>query len=736
MKLIARRLGKGSDMKKLILGLAFLLAGAANAFAQSTTVSGNVTDASSQAWAGGTLQFQFVPNPQFPTGPYTWTGGALNNVIPGVLDGSGNYSVSVPSSTAISPQGSKWILQVTPNATSPSFSTAAATITGGSQTLNATPPAVTISPSPVNRAYADGEVTGAVIGSEYFNTTTLLVRVCTALTSGACTTWANVGAGAGGGCTPSGVAGTVQASNGSGGCQVTSIVDTGTFVEFPTEGIEVGVNLGLGSLANNLTGATIYTVYTTGATVTAGQLVKFSASGFVVPTATTDTTGIIGEAFTSAAAIASVAVIRIGTAPVPTTDNAGSCTAGILVINSTTAAGQGHCTASPGTAQVVGAITGGAVSFDVYPLESIASGGGSFSALTGGTNTTAAMLVGTGASLTVSGSGTINATTLGGATFAAPGPIGSGTASTGAFSTISATGQITSTLAIGTAPFVVTSTTNVANLNASSLSGATFAAPGAIGGTTPAAGTFTTLTARTSLTAGVSGTTQGCLTLAGATSGSGTICAPALAGTNTNPFAISNVLAVPAATTSSNVGYGFAGFAGSGMFLDSSNDVVFSINGNTVFGLQSGTINIQVPSTFVFDWSSGGFTGGSDLGISRSAAGVGAIGKGGGGTTTGTLLASAYGSAGTKFTASGCSNSATLGGATAGQFTSGTTGTCTVTITMGDGDTATTGWACWASDQTTSANLFDQATGGSTTTAVLKGTTVSGDIISFGCMRY
>ncbi len=56
---------------------------------------------------------------------------------------------------------------------------------------------------------------------------------------------------------------------------------------------------------------------------------------------------------------------------------------------------------------------------------------------------------------------------------------------------VSAT-QLTSTIATGTAPFVVASTTNVANLNASSLNGATFAAPGAIGGTTAAAGTFTT----------------------------------------------------------------------------------------------------------------------------------------------------------------------------------------------------------------------------------------------------
>lgn len=67
----------------------------------------------------------------------------------------------------------------------------------------------------------------------------------------------------------------------------------------------------------------------------------------------------------------------------------------------------------------------------------------------------------------------------------------------GAGAALTANAQIVSTLATGTAPFSVASTTNVANLNASSLNGATFAAPGTIGGGTPGAATFTTLTANT-----------------------------------------------------------------------------------------------------------------------------------------------------------------------------------------------------------------------------------------------
>ena len=55
--------------------------------------------------------------------------------------------------------------------------------------------------------------------------------------------------------------------------------------------------------------------------------------------------------------------------------------------------------------------------------------------------------------------------------------------------------QFHSSITTGTAPLTVQSTTVVANLNAATVAGKTMAIPGAIGGTTPAAGTFTDLTA-------------------------------------------------------------------------------------------------------------------------------------------------------------------------------------------------------------------------------------------------
>lgn len=74
-----------------------------------------------------------------------------------------------------------------------------------------------------------------------------------------------------------------------------------------------------------------------------------------------------------------------------------------------------------------------------------------------------------------------------------PGQIGALTANSGAFTTVSASGQITSTVATGTAPLVIASTTQVSNLNVSQLVGATWVAPGTIGSSTRNTGAFTTL---------------------------------------------------------------------------------------------------------------------------------------------------------------------------------------------------------------------------------------------------
>src|ERR1035438_7739577 len=89
-------------------------------------------------------------------------------------------------------------------------------------------------------------------------------------------------------------------------------------------------------------------------------------------------------------------------------------------------------------------------------------------------------------------------------------------------------------------------------------------------------------------------------------------------------------------------------------------------------------------------------------------------------------------SAAAKFTASGCAISSLVGGAMAGMFHSGTTGTCTVTITMGNKFKATNGWACVAWNLTTGDPII-QKIGDSTTTAVIAGPATKGDVVSFMC---
>jgi hypothetical protein len=165
----------------------------------------------------------------------------------------------------------------------------------------------------------------------------------------------------------------------------------------------------------------------------------------------------------------------------------------------------------------------------------------------------------------------LNASLLNGATFAAPGPIGSGTPGTGAFTTLSAsstvsgagfstylasppaiggttpsTGKFTtvqSTIATGTAPLTVASTTNVPNLNASSLNGATFAAPGPIGSTTPGTGAFTTLSASSTVSgAGFSTYLASPPTIGGTTPGLGNFATPLNVGGNAIATGVSVVV--------------------------------------------------------------------------------------------------------------------------------------------------------------------------------------------------
>lgn len=182
-------------MRKILFFLFSLLFLPSLCFAQSSTVSGTVTDAGGQTWNNGTVQFQFLNlNPQ---GGYVWTGGAFNPNTPinGTLSGTGTYSVSIPRNDAISPGGSQWRILACSAAFGPQnfcFTSAPVTINSATQTVNLTPPAISISCGSGASAYLDSEVQCGV-GGTYYNLVSASLRVCTTVAAGACTTWAASG---------------------------------------------------------------------------------------------------------------------------------------------------------------------------------------------------------------------------------------------------------------------------------------------------------------------------------------------------------------------------------------------------------------------------------------------------------------------------------------------------------------------------------------------------------------
>lgn len=154
------------------------------------------------------------------------------------------------------------------------------------------------------------------------------------------------------------------------------------------------------------------------------------------------------------------------------------------------------------------------------------------------------------------------------------------------------------------------------------------------------------------LSVGVAGSGNGEISLAGNTSGTATITAPAIAGTSTNLISISNCIGVPAGNAS-NPGFSFTGQSNTGFFLDST-AIGVSSNGNYVATFNSAALSLA--SSTVLGWVSGSLNAASDTGLSRISAGVIGIGTGAAGSAAGTLNAAGYQAGGTA-------------GVTAGSFT-------------------------------------------------------------------
>lgn len=199
---------------------------------------------------------------------------------------------------------------------------------------------------------------------------------------------------------------------------------------------------------------------------------------------------------------------------------------------------------------------------------------------------------------TTTNSGTLNAGTLNSTGGALNGSIGGTTPSTGAFTTLSASG-----------------TSNLAAVTATSFSGPI---NGAIGGTTPAAGAFTTLSASGASTlAGVSATTlSASSTVSGAGFSSYLASPPAIGGTAPAAGAFTTLSATGAITTAVDFkttgsqfiysDMGGSGTVRAGILLDGTNQKLVAYTGNTIrgqwdaAGLNAVAIGATTPSTGAF----------------------------------------------------------------------------------------------------------------------------------------
>lgn len=180
-------------MRKFALLLAVLLL-PLTLWSQNTSVTLSVTDAGSNAWNGATYTVTFVPNSNDPIfSHYTWTGGTLSRVISGTLGSAGTATFNVPDNATISPAGSTWQFSVTPLASYPySYPSSNTTVTGASQSVSLSPPALSFQCVNTCYGYNTNEVTLAAPGTIFYNVTTGAATACNQWSGSA---WGSCGGG-------------------------------------------------------------------------------------------------------------------------------------------------------------------------------------------------------------------------------------------------------------------------------------------------------------------------------------------------------------------------------------------------------------------------------------------------------------------------------------------------------------------------------------------------------------
>lgn len=159
------------------------------AHAQDAAVTATITDSEGTAFAGGTWKAEYVRN----TGP-----GSGNRVIlipegtpfsqwlvGGLLDATGSFSTTLRRTDYIAPTGGSWLFTICPLATTSCFSYSSGLTTANvnlSVGMSAAAGTIRVKTNPdifniIPRAYSSGQVSGAGIGSLYYDITGKVFRV-------------------------------------------------------------------------------------------------------------------------------------------------------------------------------------------------------------------------------------------------------------------------------------------------------------------------------------------------------------------------------------------------------------------------------------------------------------------------------------------------------------------------------------------------------------------------------
>lgn len=173
---------------------------------QFTTVSGTITDPSSQVWSNAIITANLIPAFQKP-GPSLNQGHTITDSLQFIqANGSGTFSLTVDDNTFVTPSGSQWAFTICSN-TSAQCNTVTLTISGPSQNISAsinaaiTNPVVNAQPT-ILRAYNGVEATGGN-GALYWRTFDNTLWGCYALPNQTCSlgggTWIEIGTGGGSG---------------------------------------------------------------------------------------------------------------------------------------------------------------------------------------------------------------------------------------------------------------------------------------------------------------------------------------------------------------------------------------------------------------------------------------------------------------------------------------------------------------------------------------------------------